>query len=704
MVSNEHLSDEVLRKYGLGQLSNDASTGIDLHLATCVECRERIKSLSGDELLNRMQQAMQLNTTNELTDAGVSQLSLPRNTVAYVPATNIPQELLSLEQYTDIRELGHGGMGVVYLATNTRLDRDEVLKVVNKSQLERNGSFERFDREIRTAARLNHPNIVTAYASQQVGEVLILSMEYVAGDDLAKVVKTKGPLTIVKACYFAMQAAKGLQHAHDRGLVHRDIKPSNLMLVREGKKLIVKILDFGLAKSTNKESLQADLTGSGHMLGTPSYMAPEQIRKSSAVDIRADIYALGCTIYTLLTGRPPFVDESIIAVLMAHTTEEPKPLHELRADVPLALSQVVAKMLAKSVQDRYQTPDDVVKALNPFVRAKVEGVPVVGTTTLRNVAQETTHIATRQPSTIVPLLIAERVRKRRRWPFVVGILAMFAMLAIGAAVLRIKTEMGTIELTELADDTTVTIDGELATLTWADGKQSAMVRVTPGMHKVEIKKDGFTASGEEVTLTSGGRKVVTARLEKTKATTKPAESSIDRLAELRGVGKDSWKIQNGILEKLNTDNSAITFGSPDWTDIVFEADVQVVATKFGEGIGLQVRTTRGASSYWAASENHRRGIYKWSDNSFTILNSASDSIRQIPLNTWETVRVRAEGDQLSASINGRVLAKVTDGELKSGFVGFRTFGVRGRMKNVRVTDLAGKTLWEGLPDLSPKPE
>ena len=197
-------------------------------------------------------------------------------------------------------------MGVVYLAHNKLMGRDEVLKVMGRQIMERPGVLERFLREIRAVAKLRHPNIVTAYSAIRLGESIVFAMEYVEGLDLSKMVKAKGPLPVAHACNFVHQAALGLQHAHEEGLVHRDIKPGNLMLSRKGDKAIVKVLDFGLAKVTREEKVDGGLTSEGQALGTPDFIAPEQILDAQSADIRADIYSLGGTLYYLLTGRPPF--------------------------------------------------------------------------------------------------------------------------------------------------------------------------------------------------------------------------------------------------------------------------------------------------------------------------------------------------------------------------------------------------------------
>ncbi len=271
-----------------------------------------------------------------------------------------------------LRELGRGGMGVVYLAQNTLMGRPEVLKVVSSELINRPGVFDRFLREIRSAAKLRHANIVTAYAALRIGESLVLAMEYVEGYDLAKMVKTKGPLPVAHACNFVYQAALGLQHANEHGMVHRDIKPANLILSREGKKAVIKVLDFGLAKVTSEGQVDSGLTREGQMLGTPDYIAPEQIRDAQSADIRADIYSLGCTFYHLLSGRPPFRGDHLWDLYQAHFSLEAEPLNTMRPEVPDELAALVAKMMAKDPGRRFQTPGEVAQALVPFFKKTSE--------------------------------------------------------------------------------------------------------------------------------------------------------------------------------------------------------------------------------------------------------------------------------------------------------------------------------------------
>jgi formylglycine-generating enzyme required for sulfatase activity/serine/threonine protein kinase len=265
-------------------------------------------------------------------------------------------------------ELGRGGMGVVYLAKNVLMNRPEVLKVANRTLLDKQpGAAERFLREIRAAAKLSHENVVKAYSALQVGDMLVFAMEYIEGEDLAKLVQRQGPLAVTYACHYISQAALGLQHAHEQGMVHRDIKPHNLILSRRGKKHIVKVLDFGLAKAREGETV-TDLTGQGAMMGTPAYVAPEQAQDAASADIRADIYSLGCTLYFLLTGAPPFTGKSHFAVLQAHLATKAAPLSQLRRDATVELEAVVAKMMAKDPALRYQTPIEAAKALAPIIK------------------------------------------------------------------------------------------------------------------------------------------------------------------------------------------------------------------------------------------------------------------------------------------------------------------------------------------------
>jgi serine/threonine protein kinase len=296
---------------------------------------------------------------------------------------------LLLGSYVVLERLGSGGMGNVFKARHQKLGRIVALKVIHRDKLDKPAVVKRFRREIRIAGQLDHPHIVHAYDAEEVNGSYVLAMEYVEGSDLGKIVKEDGPLPVRAACDYVRQAALGLQHASEKGLVHRDIKPSNLMLslvpgpsslagekgpgTRDKGQGTIKLLDLGLAlvqQPLIDTSTSGPLTVAGKVVGTVDFIAPEQARDASGVDIRADIYGLGCTFYYLLTGRPPFEGATITNKLFKHALEEPPPVEKLRPEVPSAVAAVVRKMMAKRPDDRYQTPAELAAVLDDVLHGR----------------------------------------------------------------------------------------------------------------------------------------------------------------------------------------------------------------------------------------------------------------------------------------------------------------------------------------------
>jgi serine/threonine protein kinase len=299
--------------------------------------------------------------------------------------------------YMILDRIGEGGVSQVFKAWHTGKNCVVALKVIREELLSNQEAYARFQREMHAVACLSHPNIVSSIDSDLEGHANFFAMEYVAGTDLGKLVQLTGPLKIPIACDYIRQAALGLQHAHEHGLVHRDIKPPNLFLtgatlpsapptpsrtrtgtLESGSGSIptvtgkgeIKILDMGLARLREANTPSGEqvvaLTQEGTMMGTPDYLAPEQARNAKAADIRSDIYSLGCTFYFLLTGQPPFPGNSVMQKLFQHQKEEPKPIESIRSNVPPGLSAILKKMMAKQPAERYQTPGEIVKALTPF--------------------------------------------------------------------------------------------------------------------------------------------------------------------------------------------------------------------------------------------------------------------------------------------------------------------------------------------------
>ncbi|MFN4258161.1 MAG: serine/threonine-protein kinase [Gemmataceae bacterium] len=278
---------------------------------------------------------------------------------------------LVLGHYRLLDVLGKGAVSQVYKAWDTRKKIFVALKVIHPELLTNTEALAQFQMEMRAVSQLCHPNIVQALEpATTLGNKQFFAMEYVEGNDLGKLVQLSGPLPVLKACDYIRQAALGLQHAYERGLVHRDIKPANLLVTNENTQ--IKILDMGLARLEwlrDEERMASTIHRvQGGVMGSPDYMAPEQAVDPDSADIRADIYSLGCTFYTLLTGQVPYPVGSLAQKLLKHQTADPPAAEEHRSDLPPTLPPVLRRMMAKRPADRYQMPASVVAALAPLVR------------------------------------------------------------------------------------------------------------------------------------------------------------------------------------------------------------------------------------------------------------------------------------------------------------------------------------------------
>lgn len=276
-------------------------------------------------------------------------------------------------------KIGEGGMGKVYKAIHTGSRLIVALKVVRPQLMSNKTVLKRYEREAKAARALDHPNIVGLIDADEVNGRYYIAMEYVDGLDLSRLMRTfgdpphKGLPQYQEACEYIRQAALGLQHAHERGLVHRDIKPSNLLvygaraLPNTAGKAHVKVLDMGLVRSLlDDEMSRTELTRDGTVVGTPDYMAPEQAKNSSKIDARADVYSLGCALFFLLKGQPPFPDGSPIDKLLRHQLDPPPDIRATRPDIPATLGAIIAKLLRKNPDERYQTAAELAVALGPY--------------------------------------------------------------------------------------------------------------------------------------------------------------------------------------------------------------------------------------------------------------------------------------------------------------------------------------------------
>jgi tRNA A-37 threonylcarbamoyl transferase component Bud32 len=450
-----HPTRDQLTAFGLGRLDEGLSAEVERHLGDCDACRATVESAPADTLVSLLRTEP---TTNDWPPEGPP------------AAPPVPAELGAHPRYRVVELLGAGGMGAVYKSVHRLMERPVALKVVRRKLLDDPSAVERFRREAKAAARLSHPNIVTAYDAEQAGDVHFLVMEFVEGVSLARLVAEQGPLPVDRACEWAGQAALGLQHAHEQGMVHRDIKPQNLMLTRRGE---VKILDFGLARFVSESGPTGVLTHSGAMMGTPDYIAPEQATNAHAADTRADIYSLGCTLYFLLAGRPPFATGSFVEKLAAHLHQATPPLTALRPELPAEVVRVVERMMAKDPAQRYQTPGEVARALAPFARPAPTPPP-------------------------------------RRWRLLlVAAAALFGLVAAGV-VFRFVTARGTLVIETDDPDIRVVVTQAGEVVEIIDPKSGQEVRLRAGAFDLKLDKarQGLKLVPERFTLERGGRVVV----------------------------------------------------------------------------------------------------------------------------------------------------------------------------------------------------
>jgi serine/threonine-protein kinase len=357
---------------------------------------------------------------------------------------------LLLGQYRILEPLGRGAMGRVFKAVHSSMARVVAIKVILPGILKDHSEVELFNREVRAAAQLNHPNIVVAYDANKVKGIHFLVMEYVPGPNLHELIKSRGPLAINLACELMRQAAVALHHAHVKGMVHRDIKPANLLICESppnagagpvtpdvNPRPLVKVVDFGLARFCGADPAGGDATirvQPGAVLGTVDYMSPEQAQDVHAVDIRSDLYSLGCVFYYALTGQVPFPGGNSIEKLCKQLLNDPQPIRELRPEVPTSLEAIVNRLLAKRMDQRFQTPAELARELaglsgiresqpslpatRPQERSRAADPPVdmSGVTVLKisDDLLETNHI---QPAEgdVVPTLDAAFMKKFRQW-------------------------------------------------------------------------------------------------------------------------------------------------------------------------------------------------------------------------------------------------------------------------------------------------
>jgi len=443
---------------------------------------------------------------------------------------------LRMDRYIILDRIGKGGMGQVFKAKHAKMKRVVALKVLPRAAMKNQNAVARFFRESEAAARLNHPNIVTAFDAGESEGLHYLVMEYVEGKDLDLVIRRRGPLRVATAIDYLKQAAQGLGYAHEDGLIHRDIKPANMLLDEHG---VVKILDMGIARIVREaeaEQEDKEITHEGAVIGTIDYMAPEQAVNSKAVDKTVDLYALGCTLHYLLTGRPPFDEGMLMVRMLAHREKRPPNLCEVRKDVPPSLNDIFQKLMAKSPGERYARAEELIAALEA-VQSDVERLESeVGEQSSLTVPEEdldtsrTNFIETIRTFDFGPLVGSrdstgtsspEAARRRRPLIYAATALAVVTMAVLAGYLLTSRTSAGTVMFESDRAAFEASIQGKRIRLQntqtddWTDvtlADASQAVTLPPGTYRLGFGVDsGLVADIRQFEITPGGQSEIVLR-------------------------------------------------------------------------------------------------------------------------------------------------------------------------------------------------
>jgi serine/threonine protein kinase len=531
---------DALADFALGNLPETEIEWVTDHLEACTDCEATVAGLEdeADTFVAALRSPMRTSGYAEEPEFGeaVQAIQLigrePLATSKTSPRSAEP--IGRLRDYDLLAKLGAGGMATVYKARHRKMQRVVALKLLPAHRGSDAASVSRFAREIEAVGTLSHPNIVRAHDAGEDQGMHYLVMEMVDGVDLHRLVKQVGALEVADACEVVRQAALGMQHAHENELVHRDIKPSNLLLSRDGQ---VKILDLGLALWQSDAMRQENLTTSGTVMGTLDYMAPEQADDSHRVDIRADIYSLGCTLYKLLNGQAPFAlptCDTPVKKIMAHARQTPTAVSQTRHDVPTLLGQLLDRMLAKDPADRPQTPGEVATLLGAFA----SGSNLIGLAERASAAASSDEVVA--AANEIPVMLnrgptakpAKGVSARSRnvprgWLLLAT--AGFLLLIAAAVVFVFRTPYGELSI-EAEGNVKIEVTGQSNVIAIVDTDTGKSIRLRAGEYGIRLVDDSvpFVLNTNRVVMRRGRQVVVTARF-------KPKEEAKQSPAPLRSL-------------------------------------------------------------------------------------------------------------------------------------------------------------------------
>lgn len=758
-VPATHPTSEELAAFGLGKLSEPRAAAVARHLESCDACRKTAASVPPDSFLGLVRDA----------DASTTRLPQGRVETAVAGATpapaaatrstapELPPELRAHTKYEIVRALGHGGMGSVYLAKHRLMQRRVAIKVMSRELLHNADAVRRFQNEIMAVAQLSHPNIVTAHDAEPAGELQLFVMEFVEGQQpdrgtsLEDVLRERGPLPVAMACRYILQAALGLQHAFEKGILHRDIKPSNLMLARSGQ---IKVADFGLTRLRDNPGQQTGQTKLGSFMGTPDYVAPEQASDASRADVRSDIYSLGCTLYCLLAGRPPFQAESTVQLVLAHLDQDARPLTELRSDVSEGLWAVVARMMAKKPEDRFQKPEEAAQALAPFCKARANatpskpspsgGTPNRGTMIASNVGSiaerlsATTSLKADSPFSAMTsekpegLIVPQPGESGRRSPprnsrrpgggvVLVG-LGAFGFLVVGLFGLFLRLEIWT-------TNSTVKLNATFAKasirITPPDGNGKATspapVPVENGTSTrrapaVAEEKEPSKSANPEPTKTEKPEAVT--RLPESEFTPLSGEGYWTQWRKLRFEKSSDWDFGPSELRisyhpKYISDNSVLASQRRDFQDFTLRLEVKLDSEAFfgfrhlpeiqTGNPAYPVNKGKGYGVYLADHKRSPRWPQSSSGSLFFIGGHMFDEIQVVQKadqnrwrnGQWNTLELTVQGNSISIVVNDSKVTTFVDDQVRFRQGGFTLTPMKGgdlNVRNIRIKEWTTATI------------
>ncbi|MDA1049087.1 MAG: serine/threonine-protein kinase [Planctomycetota bacterium] len=499
---------------------DEHDSDVALHVESCQHCQSRLSQLAADaEQWDAVPQW--LSPDDRLSEIYAESLDArdrwKRPTAwtetmakSLLSAASHPEMLGRIGRYDVERLIGSGGMGVVFKAYDTELNRPVAVKLLAPYLAGNGAARKRFAREARAAAAVVDDHVVPIHNVETEGEHPFLVMKYIGGGSLQQRLDREGPLEVCEVLRIGMQTAKGLAAAHAQGLIHRDVKPSNILLDEGVERAL--LTDFGLARAED----DACLTRSGFHPGTPHYMSPEQVR-GEAIDGRSDLFGLGCVLYALCTGHPPFRAETSYAVLRRITDTEPRTIRETNADVPSWLEQIVMKLLAKSRDERFDSAADVAELLEDC---------------LAHVQQPTT---TPLPESVATLSAKQGDRPPLKKFIAAAALAVFLIFA--GVLIVLELNKGTLKIECEADDVPIRImHGENIVRSLTATKSGKTIRVAAGQYVIEVDGalNGINIQGSSVSITRGSTEVVKIQV----ASTTLSPDRDEHEADIHGTGED----------------------------------------------------------------------------------------------------------------------------------------------------------------------